>query len=432
MSRGFTMGKASKFALVLLAALILLGCAGVPSDFGEQPPQQTLQEMLDAGHWQPIALTALMISFFIVALGWMLSEFLRSPELHAWSKNEIYEVLISAFLLASVFFFAALGEQLAQGFTMGENHVEWGRAYLDNVKTLLELEMYPLILSVDIIASTFATWNFSYPAEISALSMIIATSPVSGLQMIAGSLVFMLDSVGMFIAVTLAQLAFLDFAETFGLALFVPLGIVLRTFPVSRRLGSTLIALGITIYFIYPLTLALNQEVFDAAYVPLSNIWMDQTLANPNLLDPTEALLSGEIAVNEETVEENSDPGELESPPGAEADESYLQEHVAGLENEPQSWWQKTFNLKWLFNSLRVVPLAASIFFNANLLVPPIGWMKMFHDLVFRFYGPWLAQAAVLVLVLPVLDIIIAITFFRSLSLAIGGEPQIMGLTRIV
>jgi len=34
--------------------------------------------------------------------------------------------------------------------------------------------------------------------------------------------------------------------------------------------------------------------------------------------------------------------------------------------------------------------------------------------------------------VLPVLDIIISITFFRSLSLAIGGEAEIMGLTRIV
>jgi len=420
--------------LALVGALLLLGCAGTTEEQGGQQIMLGYKELLSEGHWQPIAIAALLISFFIVAIAYMLAEFLRRPELNAWAKNEFYETLISAFLLASVFFFVGVGEETAQAFTMGENHIEWGMAYLENVKVLLELEMYPILLSVDLVVSTFATWNYSYPFELSAIAIILGTSPVSGFQMLGGVLVFMLDSIGMFIAVVLAQMAFLEFVEVFALGLFLPLGIVLRTFPVTRKVGSTLIALAFTAYFVYPLTLALNQEVFDTAYIPLANRWSDPMLANPNVLDPTNVILPG-IMKMEGNIGAGGDVPEGGLVTGTEdkLDEEAMRE-MTRPDGDPEltEVENKLDNTNKLYTNKPRIPLDVQLFVNWNLLLPPVGWTKMMHEIVFRFFGPWVMQAAVLVLVLPIINVIITITFFRSLSLAIGGEPQIMGLTRIV
>ncbi|VVC03420.1 Uncharacterised protein [Candidatus Burarchaeum australiense] len=418
-------GKEKILVLVLFAVLALSGCAGVTKTGpGGTTELVGYEELLDAGHWQPIAVMAIFLSFFVVAIAYMLAEGLRIPELNAWAKNELFEVLISVFLLVSVFFLVALSENLSQHFTGGLNHIEWGKAYLENLKVILELNMYPLLIFVDMVVSTLATWNFSYVAEISAVALVVGTSPESGLNMIAGSLIFMIDSVGMFIAVSVAQMQFLDFAEKFALGLFLPLGIVLRTFSLTRKLGSTLIALAITMYFVYPLTLALNQEIFDAAYTPITNWWYDQSLAFPNTLDPSAILMTGQIMTYNNQVDLESD--------------KYVEGYTA-KETAITKFWQWLANLKELHNVAKDPQnymgnskVDSTKFVIPEILLPGIGFIKMFHSLIFKIYGPWMMQTAVLVVVLPVIDIIISITFFRSFSMAIGGEPEIMGLTRIV
>ena len=133
-------GKSKILLLVLLTALVFSGCAGVlGTGPAGKPVVVAYKNMLAGGSWQPIALSAILISFFIVSLAYMLAEFIRSPELNAWAKNELYEVFISVFLLASVVFFVALGNSIAGYFTMGADHIEWGKAYLENVKLILIL-----------------------------------------------------------------------------------------------------------------------------------------------------------------------------------------------------------------------------------------------------------------------------------------------------
>jgi len=414
-------GKFARLALFFLAALVLSGCAGVMDESTGEI--LTLQEMLDGGHWQPIAISALLISFFIVSLAYMLAEVIRQPVLNAWAKSEYYEVLISAFLLMSVFFFAGLGENIARSFTFGENHIEYGMAYLENVKVLIELELYPLLLLLDIVVGNFATWNFSLPFELSALAIIVGTSPMAGLGLLSGALIFMLDTLGMFMAVTLAQMEFLHFVDKFALGLLLPLGIVLRTFPLTRKTGSTLIALAITAYFVYPATLAINQEVFDVAFVPLFNSFADRPLdvqlddgstlnVNFEYADDTLIRLNYEYDTDPKWA-----PEEVAPPPDTGEPKNKLDNLKKGYENAEE------VNVN--------VPKGRSIG-GWDLLLPPSGWASMFYDMLFSFYAPALAQAAVLVLVLPVLDIIICITFFRGLSTSIGGEAQIMGLTKIL
>lgn len=423
-----------KLALAFIAISLFLfsGCAGVTADDGHGGQRMlSLKEMLDGGHWQPIAVASLIISVSFVAFAYMLAELVRMPVLNAWAKGEFYEVMISMFLLASVFFFVGLGEQLARAFTYGENHIEFGMLYLENMKVLLELELYPLLLLLDVIVGNFATWNFSMPFEVSAVAIIVGTSPMAGLGLLSNSLVFMLDTIGLFMTVVVAQMEFLHYVETFALSLFLPAGIVLRTFPLTRKTGSTLIALAITAYFVYPLTLAFNQQVFDVAFVPMKNGFAagmgDTPLRDPGApqmnFDYPDALLAGFTTTNIEgktlTPEESS--GEA-------------------AEGGKRTWLQNLFNLFHKDREPEPVNPTENPDFSAyiaqtagaDLLVPVSGWTAFFFDWLFLFYAPILAQAAVLAIVLPVFDIIISITFFRGLSTAIGGEAQIMGLTKII
>jgi len=430
-------GRLMMLSLFVLAALAFSGCAGV-TKAGPHGQQQmlSLQEMLDGGHWQPIAIASLLISFFIVSLAYMLAEVVRMPVLNAWAKSEYYETLISAFLLMSVFFFVMLGENLAKGFTMGASPIEFGMAYLENVKVLIELELYPMLLLLDIVVGNFATWNFSFPAELSLLAVIVGTSPMAGLGLVSGALIFMLDTLGIFISVTMAQMEFLHFVEKFALGMFLPLGILLRTFPLTRKTGSTLIALAITIYFVYPATLAFNQQVFDVAFVPMFNSFADRPLdvqlGNANVLQVNfeygdETLMRFDYYGHEPGTG-NTANGELEvgkvapSPSGIGAPWERNKNNLAGGMNiNPPLNAPSTVN-----------PPRPMQFAGWDLLLPPAGWSSLFYDILFSFYGPALTQAAVLVLVLPVFDIIICVTFFRGLSTSIGGEAQIMGLTRIL
>src|SRR3989344_6520020 len=87
-----------------------------------------------------IALMALLLSLF-----WMAAQFLRKPEYESFVSIEIYQLLISAVLLAVVLGFACTGSQLADSFA-GGGTLEVGRSYLNYLsndlalKTVLTLE----------------------------------------------------------------------------------------------------------------------------------------------------------------------------------------------------------------------------------------------------------------------------------------------------
>jgi hypothetical protein len=422
----------AKLALIFISAALLFGCAGVTADDGHGGQRMlTLQEMLDGGHWQPIAVAGLIISMSFVAFGYMLAELLRLPTLNAWAKGEFYEVLMSMFLLGSVFFFVALSGNLGKAFTYGENHIEYGMLYLENMKTLLELELYPLLLLLDVVVGNFATWNFSVPFEVSAVAIIIGTSPMAGLSLLSNALVFMLDTVGIFITVVVAQMEFLSYAETFALSLFLPIGIVLRTFPITRNTGSTLIALAITAYFVYPLTLAFNEQVFDVAFVPISNGFA-AGMGDTPLRDPGSLQMNFEYPdqiLAQFNYYDTQAPGAQLTPEGTSPN------IATGAPNERLGSLQTAFQSKARVNAINPTDNPKFSFLQASagqLVVPVSGWASIFFDYLFLFYGPVLAQAAVLAIILPIFDIIICITFFRGLSTSIGGEAQIMGLTKII
>ncbi len=73
----------------------------------------------------------------------------------------------------------------------------------------------------------------------------------------------LVDTIGTLISATAAQNMLLEFVEVNVPLVMLPIGIFLRAFPFSRKAGSTVIAFAFVAYYIYPLTILLNQKIYE-------------------------------------------------------------------------------------------------------------------------------------------------------------------------
>lgn len=92
-----------------------------------------------------------------------------------------------------------------------------------------------------------------------------------------GPLVY-LTAIGML--ATYAQRALLTFAGNNMLTLFLPLGLIARAFPLTRRMGGTLIAMALALYFVYPLALVMDMQIYE---IGQSHLMATGLVANPNV-----------------------------------------------------------------------------------------------------------------------------------------------------
>ncbi|MEM4389114.1 MAG: hypothetical protein QXG98_00435 [Candidatus Micrarchaeia archaeon] len=217
--------------------------------------------------WFSIALTAILISFFFVAIAYMLSELLRSPELQAWAKNELVETAVSALMVGLLFSSLTVLNAVVADMTGGYSHIGLGYAYLN--ETLNDLtRVYIALLTLDAGIGTLGTMGtVLYPQlfgiPIGTLLPSLGISPLVGLTIVNGAIVKIADATALAIVNILAQQALLEFIYEQFFTFFLPFGLILRTFSLTRRLGSTIIALAISGYLVYPLALVLNKGIYE-------------------------------------------------------------------------------------------------------------------------------------------------------------------------
>jgi hypothetical protein len=68
----------------------------------------------------------------------------------------------------------------------------------------------------------------------------------------------------MSLIVVSAQRVLLDFFHATMFKVFLPFGILLRTFPITREAGGSVIAIAIGAYIVYPLLLVMNGSIYSA------------------------------------------------------------------------------------------------------------------------------------------------------------------------
>jgi len=358
----------------------------------------------------------LMLSVMVTAFAWMISEFAQLAELKAWARSEAYEMFITALIVGGVVGLAMLLETSANaligGGTGSVTFFTYAELYLGTMFGRL-LNAYNTMLGFEVIIGLLSTLGIGIMFPEGVLwGVSLGVTPLAGLQMISNAQILLIDTVGMALASIVAQQALLEFIKGTMLKFFLPLGLVFRAFPISRKLGSTVIAISIVAYFVFPMTLILNSYM-------LSNY------------EPTRIFTYRSIEDICKQYYNNPNAGQAAADQGTEARNYYFNQEGWGSVEYWKSFAVTKEGVQEAAQRTNHLMETVGKYVWSMMSLQPKLYLASMYDWMLGEIIP-VAQFFAFTFMLLVIDIIICITIFRDLSMSMGGEYDIMGMSKII
>lgn len=252
-----------------MALVFFSGCIGTRDTIASAIPS-TLTGANVCGHglwgdWVSYSVIASLIGFFLVALIYMLGEILQKPDLTVGAKDDFYQTAVSLVIVANAVWIAGLlcSDLSAQLLGFQPTGVAGIRGLYDICFSYLNwlnekiISGYVHVLMVYwrvALATSFYQGNS--PGGIGANAV-----PFSGLSSLLSGLSMMLNALTIAWITNLIQIEVLKFVMLTSLTVWLPLGIVCRCFKPTRRFGGALMALGLGLFFFYPIEIGVNAAV---------------------------------------------------------------------------------------------------------------------------------------------------------------------------
>ncbi|MEM3454972.1 MAG: hypothetical protein QXF07_00095 [Candidatus Micrarchaeia archaeon] len=270
----------------------------------------TLQEMVDQSirtvfttDWFATSIMALLLSAALSALAWMLSSAFQSNELKGWARKELSEFIVTALILLLTVPLLMTITSITIAYA-GSDPFFLAKSFLDKVEDDLTYA-YSYLFGLNIVYSGASTltidlskilsWLLTMVGSIAGLTTggvgVIAgglggfgianlAKAITGLKlelglgapfsMISNIISNILSGLVPFLLAFFVQKELLFFIQYTALPVLFPTGVLLRTFPITRKAGSTLIALSLTLFIVYPLTLAFASKMYDDTKAAIS------------------------------------------------------------------------------------------------------------------------------------------------------------------
>jgi hypothetical protein len=376
--------------------------------------------------------TTIVLSVIVLALLYMISEPLNNPNLRVYVKSEIREMIVAAILFVIVSGIFVASTPIISVFTQTENYQQTAHTFLQNM-TNRHIVAFANLQKTSHLISMRTGFTPSVSAGVYYIALSQSGAPHSGY----GAFSDYVNQAASALSVSILTLKSLDVLLTFFLTTapsLLYLAFVFRFLPFTRQIGSTLIALLIGVYIFFPFALVFlaKTHTFDISAPPTS----------PEVIVPKAIVPSSTYDEMEFTI-----------PPGASfvCSETWLRALVStageiGFSIPPCAiyalfflpyGYAPAFAACFQLLTQVVYPLLA------NVAIPAI-WAAyvlpaMFIDpnvaVVFDGLRPFFSDATNLLL-LVYLDMIIALIFtivgIRSVSLALGGEYMLPGVSRFI
>jgi len=495
---------------VLLLVLFMFLLAFCTPVFATDSADATAAILEVLPKWMPLLTAALLIGFGLAAVAFALSSVFRLNELGVWAKTEVSEMTASAFLAAIVLivagfsdllFVAATGStpmQISDSFLQSlidksfelfaqSTQITWMVGMLTGIPPQYALPV-GVMQSTD--NPTTATERYSQmfdkmQSSIKASGLVIPFLFLS-LSMVTfqfydyiGTNVFLghfgllqsiiLGSAGLAIGLKVA----LGFVEQIALPVLVPLGIFLGALSITRKMGRTMIAIGICLYFFFPASVLMSKLMYEGAYHPGTDIpEISQPASYDELISFAKTQLGVQLA--------NLAAGAVMMMPLATGPVpytllcfaeatliaapctilfpvcymAYLVPCVSFF--KPMVIWPGLTFLNYIFYTAastmaryatvaQYIPPDVTATIAVAAPVPGLSGMASFTasfyinkrmaellSNVVLDYTPYVLQYAVPIILMPVIILLIMITAMRSISPAIGGDIQILGLSELI
>ncbi len=226
--------------------------------------------------WAALSGAAVAVSGVILAFMYAWSALFRNQPLEAYVRQEIYEVVVSAILVVFIIGLVGAMNSLTLGNFLPDQLLPGGGDA--NTKVDASTSVYSATAKYYArVTSDMESWlNLNYLMNILVDQMASVTpyarplgvglvaSPMAGFASPIKQLLYNM-TVGLSVAyiINVAQLYVYVFVLDAFMRYYMPMGIFFRCFTPTRRLGGTLIAIGLTFLFVFP---ALSTITFSMLY----------------------------------------------------------------------------------------------------------------------------------------------------------------------
>ncbi len=208
--------------------------------------------------WQTSGI-AIAISLTLVGLIYAIGTGFSVHELQFLAKEELFQVIAVAVMVAVLFGANGLLNALSTNvfFSQGQPTMQLAaekvlETDLSNTATLLNtIGDYDSVLSFEA--------SKSYSCSVSSLGYTV--SACGGYNMLATPISMAGSISGFAVGELSAMKRLLDISQKYAILLFLPFGIILRTFKLTRGAGGLLIAVAISLHILLPIGILFNDAL---------------------------------------------------------------------------------------------------------------------------------------------------------------------------
>jgi hypothetical protein len=220
-----------------------------------------------------IAAGALSVSVVILAFLYVWGTLFRNPQMSAYVKTEMYEVMISALLIPFIYGAVASMENLTLGSFLPPELIPEDTVTGTTAGTTIYDASANYFMRVDNDMSGWLGMNYVFNMYVDQLASVtpyarplgigLVASPLAGLASPIKQLLYNMSvALSLAFIINYAQLVVYIFALQAFLKYYLPLGIFFRCFTPTRRLGGTLIGVSLAFLFVFPALATITYTMF--------------------------------------------------------------------------------------------------------------------------------------------------------------------------
>lgn len=375
---------------------------------------------------------AVLIASAFIGMAYMLSQLLRLPVLEAWVKIELHE-LVSGMVLAVLCIALVASVNNASQFLSGSSAPDVIQAARAD---FLRAELYAdgQALYQNLVAAYFEVakiTSYSYTAGLTVgiMSLGFSSSPAAGLSPLQGQLGQGIDGVANFMLLAAGQSAFLLFFSK-AAVFMLPVGIFLRSFSLTRKVGGVVLAGVIATSVIYPASMLLTREIYDGFRPGLQSM-ISQVRVDSAPDPPLSSVVCSDIM----KIFVSSPLPVIGGEMGWFLSFCLTIGWIPGMQFFCSAAWYKILEVMfYIVNAVFPIVMYALLLvgvarFESN------NWgsiMSGYYDPLNNYAMPAIAQYSVLSLMSFLIPMIITMSLLRNLTVMFGGEPQLYGISKLV
>lgn len=398
-------------------------------------PESTLSSL-------PIIGISLMISVLWFALFYMFGKLMDTPEIYARVEEEKNQFFTTIFIVVAVVTISAtinsVISQMFCGNTTSCDLFSFAKSWIDTLRTEM-IQFYVMLYIGEFMIGTVSTMSFSVMLLriiTGVFPLQFGVGPLSGVSLYAEGLITVLNWMELAIASIIMKQVILEFVEYAALSIILPLGVVLRAFPLTRTTGSSIIAFSIVLYFIVPLSFAFSNYMLFELYNPgtttsfgdIFTSGFKEEVVMPVSLSSCDA----------STIEEMQNKlNELKSNISSEI-EIIERETGEELNIDTVDFWEKELSTEKYLNAKETIAekykkssTLSRIWEILKLISNPTAYYYYFYNQIV-YALTYTSKFLVASMFSLIVEVLIIITFYRTIAMAIKGEAEIFGIGKLV